>query len=232
MTTFVVGSGVGDNYATLLLSMPDVSWMKAAVMGSLYELTKEGNWREEGDVAVSFAVEESSQMVAGYSFLHFNPFPVGMIIAWSVETNPPGYLTCDGSDYSITAYPELFEVIGDYWGFDGDTGYLPDLRGRTIISDDETHPFSDIGGVETTIMTVPQMPNHSHTDNGHVHTIPLTATTLAVEPGEVTVLTPVPLFTQDTGISYADITYEGADEPQDNMQPYLVLRYLIYAGRI
>lgn len=69
MPTFVVGSGVGEEYATISLPVPDVDWFKSALFGALFELTNADNWIEMGDVDVSFAVEEAAQMIASYGYL-------------------------------------------------------------------------------------------------------------------------------------------------------------------
>jgi len=218
MPTFVIGSGVGDNYATLLLEMPNVSWFKSAVLGALYELSYDWNWREEGDVAVSFAVEEASQMLAGYRFMEFNPFPVGLVLPFAADTPPAAFLLCDGGDYATADYPELFAVVGYSFGGADDRFNVPALSTRSIVGVGGGFGFGDSGGEISHVLDTTEIPSH-------VHTIPLTATTLAVEPGEVTVLTPVPFFTQDTGNT-------GGDGAHNNMPPYLALSYCIYAGRV
>lgn len=57
--------------------------------------------------------------------------PAGMIAEFATATAPTGYLVCDGSPRSRTAYADLFAVIGTTWGAgDGTTTFnLPDLRG-------------------------------------------------------------------------------------------------------
>lgn len=218
MPVFVIGSGVGDNYATLLLTLPDVAWFKSAVMGALYELSVPDNWIELGDVAASFAVEESSQMLAGYRFMNFNPFPVGLILPFGSDAPPDAFLLCDGTAYDTTDYPELFNAIGYAFGGAGTTFNVPDLVNRSIVGMGGAFDFAVSGGEIDHTLDTSEIPSHTHT-------IPLTATTLAVEPGEVTVLTPVPFFTQDTGAT-------GGDGSHNNMPPYLSLTYVIYAGRV
>jgi hypothetical protein len=68
MATFVVGSGVGEDYATFSFEVVDVDWFKAALFGALFELTNPDNWVEMGDVDVSFAVEEAARMIDNYTF--------------------------------------------------------------------------------------------------------------------------------------------------------------------
>ena len=57
--------------------------------------------------------------------------PVGEIIATGSNTPPTGFLYCDGSAVSRTAYADLFRAISTTYGVgDGSTTFnLPDLRG-------------------------------------------------------------------------------------------------------
>lgn len=218
MPTFVVGSGVGDTYATFLFPVIDVDWFKSALFGALFELTNPGNWVEMGDVAVSFAVEEAARMIDGYKFMAFNPFPIGIVIPFGGDTAPDGYLLCDGGSYETADYPELFAVVGYSFGGAGANFNVPSLTNRSVVGGGGDFSFASSGGEVSHTLDVSELPSHSHT-------IPLTATTLAVEPGEVTVLTPVPFFTQDTGDT-------GGEAAHNNMPPFLALSYVIYAGRI
>lgn len=60
--------------------------------------------------------------------------PVGAIIMHSSSTVPVGWLICDGTALSRTAYSELFAVIGTTWGSgDGSTTFnIPDFRGMFL----------------------------------------------------------------------------------------------------
>lgn len=217
MPTFVVGSGVGDTYATVLLTFPAVDWFKWAILGALDELTADFNWVEAGDVAVSFAVEESERMIATYKFMNFNPFPPGIILPFGAAAAPPGYLLCDGSSYATADFPELFAALGYAFGGSGSSFQVPNLTDNVVIGAGGAYALAAVGGEAA----------HQLTENelaAHVHTIPLTATTLAVEPGEVTVMTPIPILTQNTGST-------GGDVPHNNLQPYQAITYVIYAGR-
>lgn len=63
-----------------------------------------------------------------------NPMPAGSIISFAGATSPDGFLICDGSAVSRTAYANLFAVIGTTYGAgNGTTTFnLPDLRGEFI----------------------------------------------------------------------------------------------------
>jgi microcystin-dependent protein len=67
--------------------------------------------------------------------------PIGSIITYAGPTPPSGYLLCDGAEVLISAYPELFSVLGDtYKGPENYIGLatfrLPDLRGRFPLGKD------------------------------------------------------------------------------------------------
>ena len=60
--------------------------------------------------------------------------PVGTIQAYGGTTLPAGWLLCNGAELLISAYPELYDVIGDAFGTASDTDHfvLPDLRGEFL----------------------------------------------------------------------------------------------------
>lgn len=62
------------------------------------------------------------------------PFLVGQVIFTAGGVAPAGFLKCDGSAVSRTAYQALFAVIGTtFGGGDGATTFnLPDLRGEFL----------------------------------------------------------------------------------------------------
>ena len=58
----------------------------------------------------------------------------GVVLAYAGVTAPPGFLVCDGSLVSRSAYAGLFAVIGvNHGAGDGTTTFaLPDYRGRFL----------------------------------------------------------------------------------------------------
>lgn len=119
-------------------------------------------------------------------------FPKGMITPFAGTTAPPGWLICDGSTFSATAYPQLAAVLGNTYGaVSGDNYYLPDLRGRAPIgagtgkSVDGTANLTaralgaKISNAESVTLTAAQsgVPAHSHANtvsgtfasSGHAH---------------------------------------------------------------
>jgi hypothetical protein len=60
--------------------------------------------------------------------------PVGGIILYAGNTAPVGFLKCDGTKYSTTAYAALFAVIGTTYGADTNKFGVPDLTALSGIS--------------------------------------------------------------------------------------------------
>jgi microcystin-dependent protein len=69
-----------------------------------------------------------------YHFFQLYKESPGDIIACASPVAPENYLECDGSAISRTAYAELFDAIGTFFGAgDGATTFnLPDLRGSFL----------------------------------------------------------------------------------------------------
>ena len=152
--------------------------------------------------------------------------PAGMIQIFAGATSPSGWLLCDGSEVSRSAYSDLFNVIGITYGQgDGSTTFnLPDLRGRVPVGKDDmggnaanvvggADTLGNSGGEETHILTVDEMPSHSHAIGGDPYT-----------PGGGS------YYYMNTNNAYSVSRYsssEGGDQPHNNMPPYIVMHYII-----
>jgi microcystin-dependent protein len=124
-------------------------------------------------------VERLNRQVEG--FLN----PVGAIQLWTGASNkiPAGWLNCDGSSVLISAYPELYAVIGTSYGqVDVLHFNLPNFVGKFAIGVSPTNLIGSSGGSKT--ITTDNLPAHNHpndlnstgisvtaTDSGHTHTV-------------------------------------------------------------
>ncbi len=143
--------------------------------------------------------------------------PAGVIIGHGAASAPSGYLVCDGSAVSRTTYAALFAVIGTVFGAgDGSTTFnLPDLRGRAPIgvgtgSGLSARTLGQSLGAETHQLTTAELPAHTHTVKATLAAQPITVTGGAA-----------------TAVSGTALGSTGSDTPHNNMQPSLVLNWII-----
>ncbi|MBL8950977.1 MAG: tail fiber protein, partial [Myxococcaceae bacterium] len=161
--------------------------------------------------------------------------PPGTIVAWAGFGPPPeGWLVCDGSTFSATAYPELSMTLG--------STTVPDLRGRVIVGLDFTSAritsglASVIGGSGGTDMNF-AVPSHTHSipsDPGHTHTLTSACNNSTCNNGndgftrgsgnlDGSAFRTAPAGSHNHGGSTGPTGANGVT----NLQPFLTLRYLI-----
>lgn len=161
----------------------------------------------------------------------------GVINMFGGSQAPSGSLLCNGAAYSRTAYPALFAVIGTTYGAgDGaNTFNVPNLQGRVPVGAGAGYGLGSTGGAATVALTEAQMPAHSHsgttsTNGEHTHGgVPnyigdVDRGTL----GSVFSLD-IPSQTLPAGSHNHTFTTDsrGSNQPHNNMQPYVVINYII-----
>ncbi len=125
---------------------------------------------------------------------------------------PDGWLQCDGKTFSSTIYPELYDVIGTTFGAGPNT---PNLKARVICGLDAVggdtgfDGIGDSGGVKTVTLSEAQMPQHG----GHV------AGTTTVRKANSSY--------DSTVVQSVTTENKGSSNAHTNLQPYLVLNYII-----
>ncbi len=164
--------------------------------------------------------------------------------AYLGEITPVGFTFCprattdaNGQLLAISSNTALFSLYGTTYGGDGRTTFaLPDLRGRAPI-----HVGSGPGltprnlgsksGTETNTMTVAQMPSHTH--QGGIQTSNQAANSknaksdafgIAQENTYVDGVTPSGNYMH---AGTFQIGNSGGNQPQNNMQPFLTIRYCV-----
>ncbi len=87
---------------------------------------------------------------------------------------PSGFAKCDGQLLPISQNTAVFSLIGTIYGGDGETTFaLPDLRGRVPVHQGSGPGLQPIqlgqrGGANNHVLTIPQMPVHTHSAIGTV----------------------------------------------------------------
>ncbi len=176
-------------------------------------------------IASSSGATDASKIVATGSDGRIHPSLIGIVgevKLFAMATLPTGWLACDGSAVSRTTYPTLFAAIGTTWGAGNgsSTFNLPDLRGRTPVGSGQgtsltNRTLGGTGGAETHVLTVGEMPSHSHalSDSGAILSSQAGA---SGGPGAFGNL--------------ASIANTGGGGAHNNMMPFAVVRVGIFAG--
>lgn len=213
------------------LSIPDDPEWLAIVAGALYLLTQQDNWEQSGTGSVAACMSRMTDLFDEYSFNTGVCRVVGEIIAYAGASspNPSIWLVCNGASLLRADYPDLFAVIGTAYGASDVSHFnLPDLRGLTLIGQGAGYTLATPVGEATHTLTVAEMPSHSHTDTGHVHT-EITATPSI---GAAITGVPVPSAVPGVGVTgsgSASLTSTGGDGAHNNIQPSMPITYLIVA---
>ena len=145
---------------------------------------------------------------------------------------PRGWAFCDGQLLPISQNTALFSLIGTTYGGDGrSTTALPNLSGRAPM-----HPgrgpgltarrLGQRGGVESVTLSEAQMPDHSHNaqgSGGPANQRGPGGNLPAVGVGRGAVA-----YQQSTAtVSFEDLGDAGGSQSHNNLQPYLVLNFII-----
>jgi microcystin-dependent protein len=191
-----------------------------------------------GNLTVNNDLNSTNYYASGNFYLHnFVLIPAGTIIQFAGISVPGGWLNCDGTLISVVSYADLFDAIGYTYGGSEEYFRVPDMRGRVGVGFGQGVDLTDrtlaaTGGEETHVLTIPEMPTHNHdvTDPGHAHSYVNNVNDQGVQSAlsNETAADQVDI-SQTTGTSYTGIytNNTGSSNAHNNMQPFLVVRYLI-----
>lgn len=158
--------------------------------------------------------------------------PAGSIIPYAGTSAPTGWLLCYGQAVSRTTYSDLFSAIGTTYGSgDGSTTFnVPDCRGRVVAGQDDMGGTSanrltdqsggldgdtlgDTGGSETHTLTTTEMP-------AHTHGVTYSVASREVGAGNIAEI-------RGSGGGTENTTSAGSDGAHNNVQPTIILNYII-----
>jgi microcystin-dependent protein len=154
------------------------------------------------------------------------PF-IGQILLIGWDWAPRGWALCNGQLMSIPQYSALFSLLGTTYGGNGTTTFgLPDLRGRVPVHQGagpglNPRVMGESSGEESVTLLSANLPAHNHpimvSSQG-----PGRAGGNFLGAGGITNGGPNDLILSPTTIGLT-----GNNVPHDNMQPYLVMNYII-----
>lgn len=158
---------------------------------------------------------------------------VGAIQLWASTTPPQDYMLCQGQAVARATYPDLFSAIGTTYGSgDGSTTFnLPNLKGRVAVGQDVAQAEFDVlgetGGAKTVTLTALQSGLRSHNHALRVSSDEVSGYGLGTSAS----FTNRPLVTGTGSASSGTSGPNDALEAHNNLQPYLVLNYIIRVTR-
>lgn len=158
---------------------------------------------------------------------------VGEIRMFGSTFAPAGWALCQGQLMPISQNDTLFNLIGTTYGGDGQNTFgLPDLQGRAPVHQgqgpgiSQQYTIGEQGGVESVTLTTQQMPSHNHA------LIASTDGADQITGANGIVASPVQLSmyfaaAPDTALNNTMVQPQGGNQPHENMQPYLVVSFII-----
>jgi microcystin-dependent protein len=155
---------------------------------------------------------------------------IGEIKIVALNFAPKGYAYCNGQTLSINQNAALFSLLGTTYGGDGVTTFrLPDFQGKTPIGIGQGPGLPNfvqgqIAGSSSVTLVPAQLPQHTHilqasTSLGDSNT---------PEGKTVAAQTANPYASgSNTTMAPGALQTAGSNQPHSNMQPYLVLNFVI-----
>ena len=158
------------------------------------------------------------------------PF-LGEVKLMGFDFPPRGWSLCGGQLLPINQNQSLYSLLGTTFGGDGRTTFaLPDLRDRTPIHVGNGHTLGQRGGEQTHILSVAEIPSHTHqlnaTNDSSDQAAPTDALLATTGASVGTIYSGNPL-SLNTSLNAAAIANAGGGQAHQNMQPYLVISFCI-----
>jgi microcystin-dependent protein len=157
---------------------------------------------------------------------------VGQILMFGGPSSaiPVSWLACNGSAVSRTQYAALFGVIASTYGAgDGSTTFnLPNFTNRFPTNSGNV---GTVGGANTTVLTVANLPSHTHQwiDNGHTHNYTSPGAIVGLQAGGGTFFTQAAAVTGSNNQVVGSIGATGSGTAINNQPAFLSVNFIIRA---
>ena len=185
---------------------------------------------------IILAVTASTGLLATAPATHADSNPyLGDVIVTAFNFCPRGFARADGQIIAINSNQALYALLGTQFGGNGTTNFaLPNLNGRVLVHYGQgqglqnNYNFGQTAGSETTTVTTPSLPLHSHNvqasaANGNSGSF--NNANFAQFPGFNGYVSNGTADGDDFAPS--SITTTGNSTPMNNMQPYTVMNYCV-----
>jgi microcystin-dependent protein len=155
----------------------------------------------------------------------------GAITLFAGSAAPQGFFLCNGAVYDPAANPNLFTAIGVTYGGTPVAPLLPDLRGRVVVgqsaADTEFNAVGKHGGEKTHTLIFAEVPE----ENGSRITWGRGTISFNTQP-QAQASAPTG---NGLGTFQNDPAYDADSRPvgggaHNNLQPFLVMNYIIQGG--
>lgn len=237
-----IEDGVEKSYGQLLIAVSNLAPEECNIGDRYYDIdenkiytaTNTNTWGELGqepELGVFYIVLDTKNIYTydGETLISVgggaggDSEPVGTIKVWAGDTAPEGYLLCDGDTYLISAYPDLAYSLGSQYWLDSEHFAVPDLRGRVPvglnINEEYFNALGKTGGEATHTLTIAEMPSHTHSNSDGTDKI-VTVNQYGGYKGT------------EGGLGEGTLNSTGENQPHNNLQPYIVINYIIKATKI
>ncbi|MFZ1677591.1 MAG: tail fiber protein [Saprospiraceae bacterium] len=162
-----------------------------------------------------------------------NPFLCEIkIISWNFA--PQGWAFCNGQLLPINQNQALFALMGTMYGGNGQTNFaLPDLKGKAPIHEGNGFNIGQFGGEINHTVTASEMPQHNHLVNVIATNGSSTANVINPSGASLATSAPAEIYRTSAGnpslisMTPATIGNIGGSQSHNNMQPFLVLNFIV-----
>jgi microcystin-dependent protein len=138
---------------------------------------------------------------------------------------PKGWAMCNGQLLPINQNQALFSLLGTTYGGDGRVNFaLPNLQGRTPLSQGNGFTLGQVGGEQAHTLTISEIPTHTHVGIGS------NATADQSDPtGALWAQAPSNAYSSNvnTTMNPQTVGSTGGSQAHPNLSPYLTLNFCI-----